>query len=130
MTTHVKVLAVLYIALGAMGTLLGLFILLVFYGAAGIAGATGDPEAWIALPVLGITGTALALFFLVVSAPGVIAGIGLLKYRNWARILAIVLAVLNLLNFPFGTIVGIYALWVLFSKETEALFSARPNQPI
>ena len=43
MTTHVKVLAVLYIALSSLGTLLGLFMLLVFYGAAGVVGATGDP---------------------------------------------------------------------------------------
>ena len=126
MTTHVKVLAVLYIALSSLGTLLGLFMLLVFYGAAGVVGATGDPDAWVAVPVIGITGTALALFFLALSLPGIFAGIGLLKYRSWARILAIVLAILNLLNFPLGTIFGIYALWVLFSKETEALFAGRP----
>jgi hypothetical protein len=130
MATHVKVLAVLYIALSSMGVLLGLLMLLIFFGAAGIVGATADPDAWIALPILGITGTALAAFFLIVSVPGIIAGIGLLKYRNWARILAIVLAVLNLLNIPFGTIVGIYALWVLFSKDTEALFTGRPAQSV
>ena len=26
---------------------------------------------------------------------------------------------------PFGTLVGIYGLWVLFSKETEQLFEAQ-----
>jgi hypothetical protein len=30
--------------------------------------------------------------------------------------------VLALIRFPFGTAFGIYALWVLFKKDTEALF--------
>jgi hypothetical protein len=28
---------------------------------------------------------------------------------------------------PFGTIVGVYGLWVLFSKDTERLFDAQPT---
>ena len=59
---------------------------------------------------------------MLVSLPGLIAGIGLLKFRPWARILGIVVAILNLINIPIGTVVGIYALWVLFSRETERLF--------
>lgn len=128
MATHVKVLGVLYIVFGIFWALMAALMLFVFAGAAGIAGAAADPDAWIAVPILGITGTALVLFFLVLSVPGIIAGVGLLKFRPWARILAIVIAILNLLNFPFGTIIGIYALWVLFSKETEALFAGRPSQ--
>jgi len=58
-----------------------------------------------------------------VSLPGLIAGIGLLKLRPWARILGIVVAVLYLIHIPFGTIVGIYGLWVLFNKDTERLFA-------
>ena len=46
-----------------------------------------------------------------------------LKTRRWARILAIILSALCLVEFPVGTIFGVYTLWVMFNKRTEALFS-------
>jgi hypothetical protein len=58
------------------------------------------------------------------ALPGLVAGFGLLAYKSWARILAIVLAALQLLGFPFGTIFGIYVLWVMLNKDTERLFSS------
>jgi hypothetical protein len=92
--------------------------------AGGIVGANADPnEAAIALPIIGLTGTMLVVFLVLTSLPGVIAGVGLLKFRPWARILAIVVAIINLIHIPIGTAVGIYALWVLLSGETERLFS-------
>jgi hypothetical protein len=123
MHTHVKVLAVLYIIFGIFGTLLafGMMALLSFIG---IAGAASDPDAWMAVPILGITGAALGMFLLALSLPGIVAGIGLLKFRPWARILTIVISVLNLLNIPWGTILGIYGLWVMFSEEGARLFAA------
>jgi hypothetical protein len=47
-----------------------------------------------------------------------------LKYQQWGRILALVLAVLNLLAFPIGTALGSYTLWVLLNDEAELLFSS------
>jgi hypothetical protein len=127
MTTHVKVVGVLYIALSTIGILSALFLALVFGTASGIVGATADAEgAAIALPIIGLTGTMLVVFLVVTSLPGLIAGIGLLKGLPWARIFAIVVAIINLIHIPVGTIVGIYALWVLFSKDTERLFSGAP----
>ena len=61
----------------------------------------------------------------VLSLPGIIAGIGLLKLQPWARILAIVISALNLLNVPIGTALGVYGLWVLLQAETERLFAQR-----
>jgi hypothetical protein len=46
-----------------------------------------------------------------------------LNYKPWARVLGLVLAVINLFNIPFGTALGIYALWVLLNKDTERLFA-------
>ncbi|MBI3696140.1 MAG: hypothetical protein HY238_15045, partial [Acidobacteria bacterium] len=58
--------------------------------------------------------------------PSLIAGIGLLKLRPWARILTIVLSAIDLIHVPFGTALGLYGLWALLSKEGEQLF-ARPQ---
>ena len=51
---------------------------------------------------------------------------GLFRFRPWARILGIVLSIFDLIWVPIGTIVGAYGLFVLFSKDTERLFAARP----
>ena len=69
--------------------------------------------------------------FVVLSLPQIVCGIYLLKFRPWARVLAIVLAILSLIHIPFGTIFGVYALVILFHKDTEALFTGRalPSLP-
>ena len=127
MSTHVKVLGVLFIAFSALGILGALFLMIAMGGAAGIVGAAADPEeAALALPIIGLAGTALVGFLLIVSLPGLVTGFGLLSYKPWARIVGIVLAVLQLLHFPLGTVFGIYALWVLLNKETEHLFAGAP----
>lgn len=124
MDTHVKVLGVLYIALSALGVLAALFLMVTLSGSAAMVGAAADPEdAAIALPIIGIAGTALLMFLLAISLPGLVTGFGLLSYKSWARILGLVLSVINLVNIPFGSILGIYGLWVLLNKDTERLFN-------
>jgi len=125
MDTHVKVLAALYIVFGILGTLFGI-AMMALLGIIGVAGAASDPDAWMALPILGFTGAALGAFMLALSLPGIVAGIGLLKFKPWARILTIVLSALNLMNIPFGTILGVYGLWVMLSDEGARLFVQPP----
>ncbi len=124
MHTHVKVLAVLNIALGALGLIASLFVLLIFGGTAGLLAVTAESsDALIASPIVGLIGGVVALVLFALSVPGIIAGVGLLKLRPWARILGLILGVLNLLHFPLGTVVGLYGLWVLLSQEGAALFT-------
>ena len=131
MTTHVKVLAVLYIALSALGLMAALFLMLAVGTASSIVGLNADPgDAAVALPIIGIAGSALVIFLFALSLPGLIIGVGLLKLAPWSRIAGMVLAILHLINIPVGTGVGIYALWVLFNKDTERLFEAGPAPAI
>jgi hypothetical protein len=123
MQTHVKVLGVLFIVVSALGVLTAIGIGAMF-GIAGMAGAAADGEdAALALPILGLTGGLVTIILLTLSLPGLITGFGLLAYKSWARILGIVLAAINLLGFPIGTLLGIYGLWVLLNKDTERLFA-------
>lgn len=123
METHVKTLAVLHIVFGSLGVLVALGMLLLFGGIAGLVGATDTSgDAHIAIPVLGSIGAFLFFLLLVLSLPGIIAGVGLLQFQPWARILTIVLSVLDLIHVPFGTALGVYGLWVLLSQGTERLF--------
>src|SRR5262249_36919247 len=58
-------------------------------------------------------------FLMLSAAAGALAGWGLLDRRPWARTLAIVLGVLALFDFPLGTALGVYTLWVLASSNAE-----------
>jgi hypothetical protein len=130
MQTHVKVLAVLFIVFSALLLMAALAIMVVFGGAAGIVGTAAEGEdAAVALPIIGLTATLVTTFFLVLALPGLVAGFGLLSTKPWARILAIVLCALNLIQVPFGTILGAYGLWVLLNKETEQLFEVQQVTP-
>ncbi len=62
---------------------------------------------------------AIGIFLLLKAAAGLAAGVGLMQRQPWARILAIVLAIIVLLNIPFGTALGVYTLWTLFSPDSQ-----------
>jgi hypothetical protein len=131
MNTHVKVLGALQIAFGAMGLLFAVLMVFVFGGADGIVSASAPhPDASLAVPIIGLTGMALVGFITVTSLPSLLVGIGLLNFRPWARIAGIVLSIVVLVMVPFGTIIGVYGLWVLFSRDTERLFAPAPSTQV
>jgi hypothetical protein len=116
MQTHVKILGWLYIVLGVLGILAAGIVVLVVAGGGLIS---GDRTA---ITVTTIVSLVVGGFLVMVSAPGIIAGIGLLSYQPWARILTLVLGILNLPGFPTGTALGVYTLYVLLDEETSHLF--------
>jgi hypothetical protein len=123
MRDNVKIVAILNIVLGCLGALGGIAVLVIFGGIAGMVGATGtDQDMAKAIPILALAGTCLAIFLFVLSVPSIIGGWGMLKFRPWARVLMIIVSILNLLHFPIGTAIGIYGLIVLFNDETRRLF--------
>ncbi len=125
MKQHVSILGVLYIAFGVLGMVTAVAMLVLLGGAAGIVSMVSEqePDAAVAVPILGILAVALFSIIAVLSLPGLVVGVGLVKLKSWARIGGLILSALNLLNFPFGTALGIYGLWVLLNKETEAAFT-------
>ena len=123
MEQHVKILAWLNIVFGGLMIVLALCMLLLFGGLAGVVASDhADPDAAGGAAVLGVVGAIVFIFLAAISIPSVIAGIGLLKLRSWAQMLTIVMSVLSLISFPFGTALGIYGLWVMLNKETKPLF--------
>lgn len=124
MATHVKVIAVLYIVVGAMLVIGAFFSQLVLTLLAGIVSASDEEGAAVGAGILGFAGVALTAMLLAFAIPFVAGGWGLLKFKPWARILGIILAAICLTQIPFGTLLGVYALIILFQKETETLFVA------
>ena len=122
MEKHVTLVAALCIGFGALGVFIALIIFVAVVGGGFIS---GDPEA---MAITSIVGTAVAAFFILISVPDIIGGIGLLKYKPWARILVLIIAVLDLLWVPIGTVIGVYTIWVLLQDETVQLFTPPPKQ--
>jgi hypothetical protein len=118
MEAHVKVLGVLYILSGLFTAFAGLAIFGVIAGAGLIS---GEREAILAT---GIIGTVIGAILIALSLPSLVAGIGLLARRNWARVLAIVIGALHILAFPIGTAIGIYTLWALLNEEARPVFAS------
>src|SRR5690349_310880 len=112
MVTQAKVLGILHIVFGALGILVALGLLLLFGGLAGVIAASAEDgphdDRAAAMGVLSIIGAIVFFVVLILSLPGLIAGIGLLKFRPWARILGIVISALDLIHVPFGTALGVY----------------------
>lgn len=117
MEQHVKVVAVLRIGFSALGLL---FAATAFVFIVGGGWISQDPDA---MRITWIVGTAIAGFLAVLSVPGILAGIGLLKHWSWARWLTLILAVLDLTMVPVGTLFGIYTIWVMLQDGAEQLFS-------
>lgn len=122
MSTHVRVVAALFLVFGGLLTLGALVSSLFFGGLGALVAATAEQGSAVGALILQFTGAALTVFLLVLSVPSLICGWGLLKTRPWARTLGIVLAAVALVNFWLGTVFGVYALWVLLNKRSEALF--------
>lgn len=128
MANHVKILGILHIVFSSLGIVVAVGMLFLFGGLAGVVGSADPSENNIAgMGVLGAIGAIVFIVILALSLPGLIAGIGLIKFRPWGRILGIVISALDLISVPFGTALGIYGLWVLLSNETEAIFRNPPD---
>jgi len=114
---HITVLGWLYIVCHALFLIVGGFVFLLLTG---IGFGSGDAEAIRILPIVGMS---IGLLLVALPLPGLAAGYGLLTHKPWARILALVMGVLSLLNFPLGTIIGFYTFVVLMQPAAADYFA-------
>ncbi len=121
MREHVQLLRVLYFVWGALFVLIGIALLALAFGTAAIVpppDTNGTVETGVAAALV----AALAGMSLMWGGVHVWDSVAIRRHRHAARAVAIVLAVLNLFLLPFGTALGIYALWVLTNEGTRPLF--------
>ena len=119
MERHINVVAALHIGMSIMGILIGILVFIVLCFAGDLS---GDQQAQF---ILSIIAKVIIGLMLLLSIPGIIAGIGLFKRKEWARILTLIISVIDLVNFPVGTAVGIYSIWALVQPEVVAQFRER-----
>jgi hypothetical protein len=117
MEKHVSLISILWIIYGAIGLLFGFAVSLILFGISFI------PHQWEIGPgILRLIAWGISFFFLILALPQIIGGIGLMKRKEWARILVLVISFFHLMSFPLGTALGIYSFVILLKDETVKLF--------
>jgi len=115
MEKHLTIVAALQVGFSLLGILAAIIVYTVLHSVMHI---TDDPEVERVLPIVARW---VSLFLLIISIPGLIGGIGLFMKKSWARILVLIISVLDLLNIPIGTAVAVYTIWVLVQDDTAKL---------
>ncbi len=127
MNMHINILGWLFVGSGILFGLLGMMMMFagqIIQRLPLIAPLPPDFPA----PMAHFAGWVAGLIGLIVIAIGggvAAAGVGLLQYKSWGRVLAVIMAILMLFKFPIGTAIAIYAFWGLFSHEGQEYYKAR-----
>lgn len=121
MKKHVTVVAALHIGFGVLSLLGALIVLLTFNFIQSFAHDVEEAEI-----VFTLLKTIIPSILSFGALMSIIGGIGLFSYKQWARIIIIIISALNCLNIPIGTLKGVYSIWVLLQDETIKLF--QPQQ--
>jgi hypothetical protein len=124
--SHVDFLGLLFIVWGLLTVVIGVSTLALGIGALSLitsAHRAGGGE--VAAGITAAAFTTLALMAMAWGAAHVIVGVPLRRYTPWSRLIALMLGSVDLLLLPYGTALGVYALYILLNEEGKALFSLR-----
>ena len=123
MKRHVDFLSTLYVTWGAIFALVAVAGFALAGGAFAIAESTGPVRfgSEMAARLTGVTISIISLIAMAWAALHIFVGRMLKKLRPSARLMTLGLAVGNLILLPFGTALGVYALWVLLKDEGRRL---------
>ena len=122
MTRHVAFLSKLYMVWGALFTVVSLAGFALAGGAVAIATAAGPFSSEMAARLTAATLLLLAVIALTWGVLHLWIGSALQRHRPSARLMALGLAVGNMILLPFGTALGGYTCWVLLNDEGRGLF--------
>ena len=124
MKHHVEFLGTLFIVWGLLTVVVGVSTLALGVGAATLvtsAGRSGGSQ--VAAGLTAAAFGALAFIAMLWGVVHVIVGVPLRRCTPWSRLIALMLGSIDLLLLPYGTALGVYALYVLLNEEGKAMFS-------
>ncbi|MEO6338844.1 MAG: hypothetical protein ABIO39_02295 [Caulobacteraceae bacterium] len=109
-----RILGWIHAVLGGLGLTVGVVV---------CAGLAREPDGGRALQYIGPLFLIIAIPYL---APAFIGGVGLLRGKNWARVVIAVLSFLLLLAIPVGTALGGFGLWALATAKPAPAMAPDP----
>jgi hypothetical protein len=124
MGSHVDFVGVLFIVWGLLTTLVGVSTLALGVGAVALitSASRGGGGGQVAAGLTAAAFTALAVIAILWGSAHVIVGVPLRRHQPWARLVALMLGSVDLLLLPYGTALGVYALYVLLNEKGKQLF--------
>lgn len=124
MTPQVDFLGILFIVWGLLTTLVGVSTLALGVGAFALISSTGrgGASSQVAASLIAALFTTLAVVAILWGAAHIVVGVPLRRHRPWARIMALTLGSVDLVLLPYGTALGVYALWLLLGEQGRSLF--------
>ena len=126
MKSQVDFLGALFVVWGLLTVVVGLSTLALGVGAVAlIASAARSGGSQVAAGITAAAFTALAFLAMVWGAAHVVVGLPLRRYAPWSRLIALMLGSVDLLLLPYGTALGVYALYVLLNENGKTLFVAK-----
>jgi hypothetical protein len=124
---HVRLVGILWMAYSALHVMAGVVLIIVaqviFGRVRGVIHIPNGPPPEVTVwlrPLLSCIGWLI----LAKAAAGFCAGWGLLQREEWARIVALVMGFVALLDIPLGIALGIYTLWALLPRESDEEYKA------
>ena len=125
MSSHVDFVGVLFIVWGVLTALVGLSTLALGVGAVALitSASRGGSGGQFAAGLTAAAFTTLAIIAIIWGAAHTAVGVPLRRRKHWARLLALMLGSVDLLLLPYGTALGVYALWALLNEEGKKLFN-------
>jgi predicted permease len=100
-----------------------LFALMFFIISVGLA-STDDPDAAAGAFFVAILGLIVVLLFAAAAVISFMAAKGITEKKEWAKVVAVIIAVLTVGNFPIGTALGVFILLGIFDESSKSWFSS------
>jgi hypothetical protein len=125
---NLQTLGIIWCVYGAYRAILVILVALFLLGVSTPAFLGGlGPRAEPMMPFAAVMGGLAAvagIFILFNSCLAFLTGYALMTRKPWGRVLAIVAAILSLIEIPAGTAVGVFTLWVLAPHASAAEYEA------
>lgn len=127
---HNKTLGTLHLVYGGLH---GLLMLAMFGFFLMVIAAQRVPDDQDMKEFLMVITTIAMLFSFIFTIPSFVAGYGLIKRKQWAKLWGIIAGVMAGMSFPMGTALCVYTLWFLFGDTGRELYTdsqagRRPKQ--
>lgn len=108
--------------LGWLSIAFGVGMMLLFFGGAAIFGASSESGAMVGSAVFGAIGLGFGIFAIGFGVLHLFTARGIAERKSWAKVIAIVIAVLHVMNLPLGTILAVFIFIGMFSAEADLWF--------
>ena len=103
---------------------IGVSTLALGVGAVALITSAGREGNQVAAGLAAAAFTTLAFIAIGWGAVHIVVGVPLRRYTPWSRLIALMLGSVDLLLLPYGTALGVYALYVLLNEQGKRLFMA------